>query len=279
MNSPETSDKCQKYMDSLINGQGRQTADSELREHLAVCPACAQLCANLELLHKEESAFSNESHPELKLKIMRRLEPALAKRREVGGGISTLLPSWLWQMSFAMVVVLVAWYSLFNGQQTLVSPPQIDQIMTAAAPGSFIISVNGGAQTQSSMDNPVSLFVNETAAITAPDGSNLKVTGPARLNVMPRGFHLLQGRLEADVARGKGEFVGTTPHGQITVLGTVFICETDNRKTTVEVVSGKVLVKPDGQAVQFLSAGEKTEMYQSGSVSTETETIPAIDSE
>lgn len=279
MNSPEISEKCQKCLDAIMSGQ---LPDREMQAHMASCQACIQAVHTLESLKREDSAFSHESYPELKLKIMRRLEPVLEKSRMAQVHEKTCF-SWslLFRTSFAIAVVMLVCFSLFigRGPAIVVSPPEVDLAETATRADSFMLALNGKEATQISLDNPVSVFAGETAEITVPDGSKLKVVGPARLTVAQRGFHLLQGRLQASVVKGAGEFIGTTPHGQIVVLGTVFICETDARKTLVEVVSGKVKVTADGSEPKLLSAGEKIEMCQSGAVSTETETIPAIDSE
>ncbi len=279
MTSQQTTEMCQKCLEALT-GSEQQLHHPEILAHLESCPSCAQMLSTIEHLHREGSAFVGESHPDLKLRIMRSLEPALEQRRARNTVASaSVARGWFWQLLSGIAVLLIVAVSIFGTRHPeIVSPPTTGPV-TASIPTSFMMVVNGGVPTQVSLDNPVSLFAEETATVTVPDGSTLQVNGPARLNILPRGFHLVQGRLQAEVVKGQGEFTGTTPHGQITVLGTVFKVETDQRKTLVEVISGRVRVQADGQQATILADGEKTELHQPENISTQTETIPAVDSE
>ena len=162
-----------------------------------------------------------------------------------------------------------------------VQPPSPKDLSKQALPivltQNFKLSVNDGPVKEISLDNPVALFAGERAVITVPDGSVLKAEGPARLTLTPQGFHLASGFLTASVAKESKEFIGTTPHGQIIVLGTVFSCNSTAQKTIVKVIEGKVKVKPDQGPEKILKAGETAEML--GETADESETIPSIDSE
>lgn len=283
MTNPEKTEICQKCLEALT-GSESQHLPPEMLHHLETCSSCAQMLKVLEHLQHAGSAFANESHPDLKLSIMRRLEPSLEQRRNQAPQAATQAPVpgyliWLLKLLPALaLIVFIAVSSTTPPQPGIIGKPT-DHQTTAMLPAVFRLSLNNGPANEVSLDNPVSLEQNETAIVTVPDGSTLKVSGPARLNVLPRGFHLAQGHLQAEVIPGLGEFKGSTPHGQITVLGTVFTVDVEPRHTQVAVVSGRVKVQADGQAAVVLAAGEKTEIRQTADVSTQTETIPPVDSE
>jgi hypothetical protein len=95
-----------------------------------------------------------------------------------------------------------------------------------------------------------------TIALTAPqmlsgplthtfeDGSIVKLTGNASIRTYgtagTRGFEHLSGQIDVTVAKGKGEFIVTTPHGDVKALGTEF---------TMDLVDG---VAETGDAVKLL---------------------------
>ena len=282
MTSLQDNTLCQKCREAISGSEAELLRDPSLQQHLATCPECAQMLNTIGHLRQQGSAFAGESYPELKIRIMQRLEPALQQRRNTAAEPARPpLASKNWFLKFASVfcIAVLGIVLIYQNHSPVERVPvSTQQPAISATPTSFTIALNSGAPTQVSLDNPVSLFNGDSAVINVPDGSTLRVTGPARLNVCPRGFHLLQGQLKAEVVSGKGEFIATTPHGQITVLGTVFTVATDQRHTLVEVSSGRVRVSGDNHAETILNAGEKTEMYQPG-ISSETETIPAVDSE
>lgn len=279
MTNPQTTDLCHRCLEALTSSEAHLHAP-EIQAHLSSCSSCRQMLETLEHLRREGSAFAGESHPELKLKIMRNLEPALEKRRACQSSTGpTQTRGWFWLLSSCLAVVLVAFVSLYTlNRQPILTPPEPIQHFTASVPTSFIMSMNGKTPIEISLDSPVSLFAGEAASIIVPDGSQLHVEGPARLNVLPRGFHLLQGHLRAEVAAAGTDFTGTTPHATITVLGTVFSVTADQRHTRVEVSSGRVRVEADGRAPLILNTGDVTEISPH-SPTTETEIIPEIDNE
>lgn len=282
MTSQQKSAMCQKCLEVMSGNEAELLRDPSLQQHLAACPECAAMLNTIAHLRHQGSAFAGESYPELKTRIMQRLEPVLQQRRNAAAEPArppVVATNWLFRFAsvFCITVLGIALiYQNFNPAHPRPAAPP--QTVISTAPTSFMIALNSSTPTQVSLDNPISLFNGDSAVINVPDGSTLHVTGPARLNVCPRGFHLLQGQIKAEVVAGKGEFVATTPHGQITVLGTVFTVTTDQRRTLVEVTSGRVRVSGDNHTETVLNAGEKTEMYQPG-ISSETEIIPAVDSE
>ncbi len=282
MTSPQDSTICRKCREAISGGEADLLHDPSLQQHLAACPECASMLNTIGHLRQQGSAFAGESYAELKIRIMQRLEPALQQRRNAAAEPvrpPVVTDSWFLKFASVFCIAVLGIVLIYQNHPPVEHRPEaVQQPVISTAPTSFMITLNSGAPTQVSLDNPVSLFNGDSAVVNVPDGSTLHVTGPARLNVCPRGFHLLQGHLKAEVVAGKGEFIATTPHGQITVLGTVFTVAADQRRTLVEVISGRVRVSGDNHAETILNAGEKTEMYQPG-ISSETETIPAVDSE
>ena len=270
---------CQDCLETLID---RSSPDNRVLQHLSSCNACQQTASTLELIKREGTAFADENHPELKLRIVKTLAPLVAARKEYAQKDADALSnlSWLWKLSLAFVIVTAVLVTTLYQPAAKISPPGITpQITSLPAQHSFTLTVNGGERREVSLDSPVALFAGDSGEITLPDRSRLLVSGPARLTLAPRGFHLLQGQVKAEVARGTEEFSATTPHGIITVLGTVFVCETQSRFTTVEVLSGKVRVSSDNAPAVILGPGEKSRMGQQPVSSTETGTIPSLDSE
>lgn len=74
------------------------------------------------------------------------------------------------------------------------------------------------------------------------------------------------------------EFRGSTPHADITVLGTSFRCIANRQKTVVFVDTGKVRVTSSTGTEKILSAGESTEALKDKTES-ETDSIAPIDTE
>lgn len=268
---------CQDLLESVVD---RQSPDGRLLQHASNCPECQQSLTTLELLRQEGTAYGDESHPELKLKLIRKLAPIVTSRASEAKPSTVGILAPLWKLALAFAVIIIALATMLHQPPSAVTPPPVTpQMASLPQQHSFTISVNGGEIRLVSLDNPVALFGNDSGEITLPDQSRLLVQGPARLTLAPRGFHLLQGHVKAEVARGSEEFAATTPHGIITVLGTVFVCETHSRFTTVEVLSGKVRVSSDNAPEIILGPGEKSRMGLQTAGSTETGTIPSLDRE
>lgn len=264
---------CQDCLETIID---RLSPDSRTSRHLQTCSKCQQALTNLEHIRREKTALADESHTELKLKLLKKLTPIIARNKTIREPAFTSF-SWLWKFVSAFAVILIGMALL------LLKPgnaPQSTPGNTPLTSQQFCtISVNGGEKRQVSLDNPIALFANESGEVTLPDHSRLLLTGPVRLTVASRGFHLVHGYVKAEVARGSEEFSATTPHGIITVLGTVFVCDTNSRFTTVEVLSGKVRVSSDDAPAVVLGPGDKTRMGHQTVGSPETGTIPSLDSE
>lgn len=277
MTNKEHNKICQDCLKAAID---RSSPDNPSLQHLQTCAQCRQTANMLELIRLEGSAFGDESHPELKLKLIKKLVP-LVKNHYTATKTSLFARfAWLWQLSLAFIII-IAIATAFAPSPTStgrVSGSDV-QIATLPSQNSFSLKLNGGEAREVSIDNPVALFASDSGEIILPDKSRLMVTGPARLTIAPRGFHLLQGYVRAEVVQGKDEFVATTPHGVVTVLGTVFVCESHSRFTTIEVLKGKVRVSSDNAPAVILGAGEKSRMGQQTAGSLETGTIPSLDSE
>lgn len=245
--------------------------------HLENCEQCSQIIATITAI-KKDAAPANPAleFPHLKAAVMKRLK-ALLKSNSAKECSHSFLHNWFFKMAFSAVVfALVLTIALPLLRQHPPKPTIVINSLPIALTQNFKISINGQAEKEVLLDNPVSLFAGETAQITIPDGSTLKVEGPARLNIAPRGFHLASGFLIATVCKGKGTFVASTPHGQIEVLGTVFSCNSTAQKTIVKVIEGKVKIKPEKEPERLLNAGETAQMHSEAFYS---ETIPSIDSE
>lgn len=273
MNIPE-GNKCQQTMEALINNEVKQ----ELQLHIGNCENCRQMAETVTALQKFGSAFDPTENLNLKKRVINRLLPVI-KQPSARGEPRTQLFSWRYILAAAMAVVALFSISQFK-QKDL---PQTDNlsklpIIAKGDPATFDISVNGKSPVKVSMDNPISLFSNETALVSLADGSSISVSGPARMTVQPRGFHLLSGKATATVIPGSGQFAATTIHGRIEVLGTVFTCETSPSRTVVSVQRGKVRVADNNGDTKILEAGDKTEIGQETSVNS-TEVIPLISRE
>ena len=91
-------------------------------------------------------------------------------------------------------------------------------IIIAATIGIILIPASGSY--------PPGTILTDAGIYNLSDGSKVTLTNGAKVqlyeNDEKRGFQLLAGLIEVDVAKGKGEFVIETPHGNAKALGTVF---------------------------------------------------------
>ncbi|GAB4271484.1 MAG: hypothetical protein Kow0029_09230 [Candidatus Rifleibacteriota bacterium] len=277
MKARELTNTCKNTIEQIIDGK---ELTEESKAHTSSCKSCQLVISTTkEIVENGEPANFSDLYPDLKQKVMKRLVPVMNQKFKAQKPTS-IFSEHFFRFVFAGAAIILAFIAIvpkvhrpLPEKKTYLSSDAINSAQV------FEISVNGNTAIKSSLDNPVSLFANETAEITIPDGSSLKVRGPARLAICPRGFHLIEGSLTAKVARGNTKFTGTTPHGKIEVLGTVFSCESTAQKTVVKVIEGKVKVIPDIGTAVTLTAGESTEMMTSDAVSSDSETIPSIDSE
>jgi uncharacterized cupin superfamily protein len=274
MTNQELTNTCFQLIDQVIDGK---KLNKELQQHAKKCPACGHTIETVkEISNNARAADYSSEFPDLKARVLQRLQP-IFKQKYQKTNENSLFSNWFFRFALigaAVILLVVIQFktgSEINSKQKRTLPIQLSQ--------GFRISVNNKPVQQVSMDNPVSLFESEKAVITLPEGSRLKVKGPARLSIAPRGFHLTKGTLTAEVSKSPQTFTGTTPHGKIEVLGTIFTCETSKEKTSVRVIQGKVKVIPDKGKTQILKAGDSTEMKSKKNATANKKDIPSIDSE
>ena len=274
MATKELTNTCFKLIDQVIDSKKLNT---ELQQHAKECPVCGQAIETIKAISNNgRAADYSAEFPGLKTKVLQRLQP-IFKQKYQQNNTHAWFSNWFFRFALigaAVILLVVIQFKTgieMTNKQKRTLPIQLSQ--------GFRISVNNKPVQQVSMDNPVSLFKHEKAVITLPEGSRLRVQGPARLSISPRGFHLMRGILTAEVSKSPETFTGTTPHGKIKVLGTIFSCETSPDKTTVKVIQGKVKVIPDNAEPQILIAGDSTDMKNKKGLSSASETIPSIDSE
>jgi hypothetical protein len=246
-------------------------------QHLETCETCKQISTTAHAIKTSGApADYSDEFPGLKQRIMHKIEPVFRARYQQTSSVSDMFSAWGLKLALAGAAFLVL-FAMFSSPRMPVSLDHSDTPLPIKLVQTFKMTINEGPKIDKSMDAPVTLDSDQIAEIIVPDGSTLTVSGPAKLNVFPRGFHLIEGNLIAKVTKSRKDFKATTPHGKISVLGTIFSCDTTSRRTTVKVLQGKVRVTPDqGQSI-ILTAGESTEMQNK--IITDSETIPSIDSE
>lgn len=137
-------------------------------------------------------------------------------------------------------------------------------IAVAAIIGVTVINKEGPAQ------GPVaSIELTGPRTHTFEDGSVVKLAAGASVRTYgqagKRGFEHLAGQIDVTVAKGKGEFIVTTPYGDVKALGTEFTLDLVDGVTAdtkepvnllaVEVTEGKVEVSND-KGRQYLEADQ-----------------------
>jgi hypothetical protein len=270
MNKSNNTNTCHETIEQVIDGQ-------ETSSHLESCDSCRTMAQTAGTIKNDgkPADYAND-FPGLKEKVLHRLMPIFKRRFQAEKrNEASFFSSWVFKLAIATAAV-VMFFALSFRPTSSGSVNKADYLPIKLMQ-TFKMSVNAKPLIEVSIDSPVSLFEGETAQIIVPDGSKLKVSGPARLTVLPRGFHLISGSLVAEVTRSNSSFAASTPHGQIEVLGTIFSCISTSQKTTVKVIQGKVKVAPDNGSAVIITAGETAEM--NSKKSSDSETIPSIDSE
>ncbi len=270
MNKNNTTNTCHETIEQVIN-------DQEANPHLETCESCQIMAQTTRAIKKVgKPADYEKDFPGLKEKVLHRIIPIFKKRFQAEkSNEASFFSGWVFKLAIATAAVVMFFALTFR--PTGPGPVKNPDYLPIKLMQTFKMSVNAKPLIEVSIDSPVSLFEGETAQIMVPDGSKLKVNGPARLSIMPRGFHLISGSLVAEVTRSNSSFTATTPHGKIEVLGTIFSCVSTSQKTTVKVIQGKVKVSPDKGSAVIIAAGETAEM--NSKESSDSETIPSIDSE
>jgi len=266
---------CQQAIEAIINSNVNEKLDL----HIRGCSECRQMADTISALKKHDSAFGYQENLNLKKRVINRILPIIQATENLKKGPAANEFSWKWLFAAALTAAFFFSINLLQQPQKQ-QTDNLQQLPIVARDNSatFDISVNGKAFVKASMDNPVSLFNNETAIINLGQDSTISISGPARLTVQPKGFHLLSGKATATVKPGSGNFTATTVHGRIEVLGTIFSCETSPSGTIVSVERGRVKVSDNSGKEKILSAGEKIQIGQNDNSSGK-EGIPLISKE
>ena len=271
----EFSEKCKSCIDCLLDSKD---LTQEQQQHMGSCPDCKELLTLVNSMKQEETAYEKKDYSALKSKIVNKLAKNLPQPTSTS--LLSKLSTWALSLSLAGALLI---YISFNISPTPPTPTPMTSTQIKSSiqtTGNYQISFNGKDFLTESLDNPVYVAPGDQAKIQLPDKSMLEVTGPTNLTIAERGFHIISGKLIAKVTKDKNnKFVGTTPHGTITVLGTIFTCNVTHSETQVSVKEGKVRVSPDKGLPIVLTAGESAKMQKSEDISTESGQIPPIDSE
>ena len=248
---------CEQCVDAIIE---RQPLSDTCRQHIVSCDSCKTVINTLGAIALQGSAY-NEDLTALKLKVFKHLIPIMeATKVKIAPEQSIISKFFPWFMSFALAGLMLVMFVIVHPRQiqniTNNNNNKILGILTS--PDTFKMALNNTAVKNVSLDEPVILSPKDKAVIIIPDGSELDVKGPARLNINPRGFHLITGFLTAKVKKGKIPFISTTPQGQIQVMGTIYNCKVAKGKTTVSLKRGLVKVIPDNGKPILLKPGEST---------------------
>lgn len=263
---------CDEILDSILTEEGKNLS-SEHMKHLENCEQCQEALESIGMLQVAGSPFKSKYYKiekqELKNKILTQTAPilnSLAKANKTSyphnkrsfSFFKTLLAFAV--LSCLIIYVIKTQPSPTNNQ--LIKPQEFATIENNHSIDSNEYRVTENGTTKSiSIDNPISLFAKEQVKIELPDGSKGQLTGPARMSIQPRGFHLIQGDLFIEVAKNETKpFIGTTPHCEIKVLGTAFNCATTNKGTKVAVKSGKVAVTQNDGTKNILNPGDSAQI-------------------
>lgn len=276
MDTPKTENTCDRCIEYLID---RQPLSKEEQQHVVSCKDCKSVINTMGAIALQGSVY-DEDFSGLKLRLMKKLVPQMAKCANSVATNSSMFSQILpWLLSFTVVGAMLVMFGIFSPGASVNNHNGEKASVRVASVSTFKIAINGETPRTISLDEPVAISDKQKALITIPDGSKLEVKGPARLNINPRGFHLVSGFLTAKVKKGKTPFISTTPQGQIRVLGTIYDCNVEKEKTTVRLKRGSVKIIPDYGSPVILKPGESSTMSLSPKEKPETERIPPIDSE
>ncbi|MBF0502866.1 MAG: FecR domain-containing protein [Candidatus Riflebacteria bacterium] len=260
-----TDNFCERFIEE-ISGRSQLSADASA--HLRSCQACREARQVVESLIREGSAVRPAaSHVAIKRIVMGRINaPAAEPANEWGHGFQGAIAA-------AAVVLMAVCLWMFSGDHRSAYPGY-----PGISPNTYLITSTYGISSSAPLDQPF-ILASGSARLTAPDGSIFEAVAPIDMSVASRGFHLTNGILIASVQPGKIPFIGTTPHGNIEVLGTVFKVRVNRENSIVSVISGKVQVTPfDGVGKTFI-ANQSTAMVDSykAPIGSTTKFVPSID--
>ncbi len=271
---------CHDFIEAIID----EKVDMNFSDHVADCETCQQAHNLIKEFSHLDSAFAKDDHINLQKIVINRLLPIIQAPQPPqinSEGSKAAAGSWLsWLIGLSLAGAFL--FALVSSSQPSTRPNQQAPrlpIVASADSQTFLIAVNNKESITVSMDNPVSLFNNETAVVKLADQSEIVLVGPSRMTVKPRGFHLLNGKATATVKPGEKPFIATTMHGSIEVIGTIFTCETSLASSKISVAQGKIKVVDNGGHETFLKAGESTTLSAENASQKQTEGIPKISEE
>lgn len=276
---------CLIHLDAV---SGRSPLSLEAASHLQICSSCRQTHATMQALRQEKSAWPTQDLSGLKGRILEKihLEPKPQASRPTPVQAPVPAPSPLespwWESWFSGPrLALVAGFAMLVLVIGLrFGTPDASSVLPVGSEQHFQLTRATGVTETRTLSETIAL-ASETVQIQAPDGSFLTVTGPARFQVFRRGFQLDTGSLRAQVKPGQTVFTGRTPHGEVTVLGTIFLCRVTEAGTEVRVEEGKVRIVSIRGPERILVAGQSASMIYSAHAGTpgEIRENPAVESD
>lgn len=276
-----TDNGCLQHLDAL---SGKAPLNADTAAHLKTCPACRQVADTLAALRHEKSAWPTLDLSGLRRRVVERVraEPRLKQRHDVPPMHPEPSISW-WKglLSFralglatalaVLVLAVVFWKT---------GVPPVGRAGETSA-GQEIRLTRADGKIEKVPLHHVFTIATETVEFSLPDGSQVTLTGPAKAQAFSRGFSLERGTVRARVKPGQTAFTGRTPHGEITVLGTIFICRVTDQETLVRVEEGKVRIVSTHGPERVLVAGQTAAMLYSAHAGTpgEIRENPAVESD
>lgn len=241
---------CERFLEEIINGKA---LSAECQLHVEKCRECQTMRQTVLAFRKESTAYATLEMAERSKKVLAQVMPRIALNHTPWfAQWAEKMVQWQFSIALACVIMLVVLLpSLIphqNGEGVLLK-------------GEYQIAFADGKVEKRSLGTGFSLTTGK-AQLRTSDGSVLDVDGPISLLVRNRGFLMESGRLVASVTHSPDPFIGETPHGTIQVLGTVFMCQVEEKDTKVSVVSGSVRVTPKNGPATVLSAGQSIGMNQ-----------------
>ncbi len=276
-----TDNGCLQHLDAL---SGKAPLNAEAAAHLKTCPACRRAADTIGALRSEKTAWPTLDLSGLRRRVVERvrLEPRPQSGRDVSQtGIEPVVPWWEALLSvralglaaaLAVLMLAVVFWS------TRVSPVS-RTVQTTGGQEFRLTRADGTVETRPLHD--LFSIATETVELALPDGSQLTLTGPAKAQAFSRGFSIERGTVRARVKPGQTTFTGRTPHGEITVLGTIFVCRVTEQETLVRVEEGKVRIVSTHGPERVLVAGQTAAMLYSAHAGTpgEIRENPAVESD
>jgi hypothetical protein len=255
---------CQRFAEELT---GNGSLSEACRAHLDTCPECQAFAATVQAMKSESSAYSRAEIEPLRRNVIKRLEASpFYTRRPASDGNSLVervlefIMPWRFTLGFVTAVVLIAVITVFSQSGSSVLPVPV--VPTDAPVTTLAFHIESEATPDYSPLPAGSRFelAQGQAVLHGPNRTRLHVQGPVAITPDEHGFILHSGQVRAEVTPGQTTYTGTTPHGTVEVLGTIFECVVGESATKVSVISGKVKVLPFGGEAVILETDQTTEM-------------------